>query len=156
MKLDTIYKTSIGLILLIIGVFCGFQAFTQEWSATQKEIWQMEERAWWSMGHEGDIDGYLNIFSEDLIAWPTWTKEPVTKGHIRKNLVPGDVVSYELKPLAVKVFGDTAITMYIYNMVIEFGFTQKVAVTHTWVKRGGTWRVIGRMTANCVGPHLCP
>lgn len=115
----------------------------------------MEERAWWSM-EQGDIDGYLKIFGEDLISWPTWTKKPVTKGYIRKNLIPGGVSSSELKPLAVKVFADTAITMYIYNMVDATVTTHKVAVTHTWVKREGTWRVIGSMTANCVRPHLCP
>jgi ketosteroid isomerase-like protein len=155
MKLGTIYKVSIALLSLIICVLWAFQATAEEWSAIQKEIWQMEERAWWAM-EQGDIDGYLNIFSEDLIAWPTWTKEPVTKGYIRKNLIRGGVKSSELKPLAVKVFGDTAITMYIYHMVDVTVTTHKVAVTHTWIKRGGTWRVIGSMTANCVRPHLCP
>lgn len=149
-------KISVAFLLaIILLLFWTHPVLCEEWSAAQKQIWQMEERAWRSM-EEGDIDGYLNIFSEDLVSWPTWTKGPVTKSHIKKNLIPGDLQSCELKPLAVKVFGDTAITMYIYNTVDVLANTHKVAVTHTWIKLGGKWRVIGSMTANCLRPRLCP
>lgn len=117
----------------------------------------MEELSWWSL-EQGDLDGYLKTRSEDYIGWPTWTKGPVTKAFIKNNMnmQHTTVSSYNLEPLAVKIFGNVAIAMFVYHMEDGLGNIHRVGVTHTWMKQGGEWKIIGSMTASCLKPHFCP
>jgi hypothetical protein len=45
-----------GISLLLFG---GVQAFGQEWSAEQKEVWKMEV-AYWDLLKEGNLNAYLD------------------------------------------------------------------------------------------------
>jgi hypothetical protein len=60
----------LGISLLFLG---GIQAFGQEWSAEQKEVWQMEIK-YWDLLKEGNLKGYMELwvvvhFSSALFSW---------------------------------------------------------------------------------------
>ena len=61
--------------------------------------------------------------------------------------------SYTMEQLAIQVTGDVAIDHYRIKMNWAEGNTGKVArtdatrITHTWMRIGNTWQIIGGMSA---------
>ena len=65
----------------------------------------------------------------------------------------GMSVTYELRPKAVHLFGDVAVTHYLESDVWtdhqgnKEGEGQWYRITHTWKKYGERWKIIGGMSS---------
>lgn len=121
----------------------GVKAFGQEWSDEQKEVWKMEI-AYWDYFKEGDIKGYMTLWHKDVIAWPHNSPKPIGK-EILEKVMTGKLklLSYDLKPLAINIFGNFAFIYYRVNAIGKDSPNFSARIGHLWMKQDGKWQIIG-------------
>jgi len=145
------------LAIMIVYASSVADLVAMELDAAQAEVWQMEEN-YWSIVASGDPEGYLALFHPDFIGWPCTSETP--KGMANSSAWVEEIrdnewtLTYELKPEAVHLFGDTSVVHYAAEYVFDYGDgTTKGKgdwrkFTHTWKKYGDQWLLIGGMCAD--------
>jgi ketosteroid isomerase-like protein len=126
----------------------------QEFSAAQKEVWQMEE-VYWKDVQNANIGHYMTLWHENFLGWPRDRELPVGKDGLedgaRKKMAVGRVSSYEILSKAVSVVGNVGTTQYSVKVVRTMNNgkqeTYTSRVTHTWLKTGSSWQIVGGMSA---------
>ena len=126
-------------------------------SPAEQAVWEMEE-AYWRYVEAGDVESYLGLWHEDFVGWPCFTWSPVGKEgvgawveSIRDN---GWTLTYQLRPQAVRLFGDVAVAHYAAEYVYQYGDGTAEGegewrkFTHTWMKMDDRWQIIGGMCAD--------
>ena len=134
------------ILLLIIGVaFIEIPAYGEEWTAVQKEIWELEEARWKALTQR-DLEGFLKYHHEEGAFWPYWslTGEPLNLAKFKEFLLPIEFYSAELKPLSIKVFGNVAIVQYTCKYSTMGGNVHS-RFTQIRMKQNGIWQVICHM-----------
>jgi ketosteroid isomerase-like protein len=128
-----------------------------ELSADQQAVWDMEA-SYWRYVKAGDVDRYVSLWHEDFVGWPCSTWEPVTKkevsGWVRDIRDNGWALTYTLRPEAVQLIGDLAVVHYGASYVFDYGDGTSEGegewrkFTHTWLKVGDSWQIVGGMCAD--------
>ncbi|MFA8433779.1 MAG: DUF4440 domain-containing protein [Marinifilaceae bacterium] len=142
-------------IFIVIAAFgcmsySPFSAVAQEWSDVQKKVWT-EVESYWDLHAKGDLEGFLNYFHADYIGWYNRSAMPGDKDSLRKWLKEmfetKKVVLYEIKPVAISVYGDVAVIHYYYSQVVQYKPEKKHHEEGRWtdilMKQGGKWMLIG-------------
>lgn len=136
--------------VLLISSYGKVEAQTAE----EQTLWNLEH-SYWHYVEANDLQKYLGQWHKDFLGWPSVSAAPVHKDHITdwitsqtsKGLIfkPG-----EFKPAAIHVTGDVAVTYYwmTYKWANKDGNgeTRATRVTHTWLRDGKDWRIIGGMS----------
>ena len=144
-------------VLLLAGGFFALsdRARPSQASESEQAIWKLEHEYWHHV-QDNDVSAYLALWHKDFLGWPWVNAEPVRKDHITdwitSNTSKGLAFkSIELKPTGVQVTGDIAVAYYgmTYKWVDKDGKGAAVTirVTHTWLKAGKDWQIIGGMSA---------
>lgn len=117
----------VGLLALALATGASTSLFAQTASAdtlvrqetftpAEREVWAQEERFWKTI-QEKDLEGHIALYGEDIAAWggrqvigkDQWRAARTTQFfRIRGD---GPYV-YQIKPLSVRVHGDTGIAYY--------------------------------------------
>ncbi len=126
----------------------------QEFSRSQNEVWQMEE-AYWKDVKDAKLTHYMTLWHEQFLGWPRDRDKPVGKAGLedgaKRKMADGHIVNYEILSKAVSVVGDTGVTQYSVRVVrvTKAGNEETYIsrVTHTWLKTGSSWQIIGGMSA---------
>ena len=119
-------------------------------SPEQREVWRMEE-AYQQYWKDGDVERYMTLWHDNFIGWPDGSGQPTRKDGIRRSFqqyVADGWTMTELRVEAVQRFGGIAVTHYVASGVSRDGsesWTRKI--THTWIRIGNTWQIIGGMSA---------
>jgi len=140
-------------IVLTIALIFGLglsSVFAQEWSAAQKEIWK-NVNDYWALMAKGDLNGFMDYFHADYIGWDNSAVLPSTKEESRKWLAYAyqgvKIPVYEIKPLAIKIYGDVAFVHYYYSIAKESQDGKKKSESGRWtdilLKQGNKWVMIG-------------
>ena len=145
--------TSLAAVLLTV-MLCPNASHAQRLTPRQQEVWNMEDRYWHTI-ETSNLDAYVALWHPDFIGWPRDRDLPVGKAGIadgaRKKMADGRVASHEILSRAVSVVGDVGVAQYAVRAtrVAVNGDTSKFTsrVTHTWLKRGRSWRIISGMSA---------
>jgi len=145
-----------ALCALLIGIGLTTAVAAADLTPDEQAVWQMEETYWRNV-QAGDVDAYLTLWHEDFVGWPCFSWEPSDKSKIggwvrdiRDNHLK---LTYQLKPLAVRVFGDVAVVQYAAEYVTLYGDGTRTGAglwrkfTHTWKKTDGRWQIITGMCA---------
>ena len=121
-------------------------------------MWQLEED-YWRYVSTGDVDAYVKLWHDDFVGWPCFEWKPARKGdigkwvrEIRDNKWK---LTYQLKPLEMQEFGrrhgssctmppNTCTTTATARRAAS---TSGAKFTHTWMKSGDSWQIIGGMCA---------
>jgi len=132
------------ILVLIIGVaFFEIPVYGEEWTAVQKEIWELEEARWKALTQR-DLEGFIKYHHEEGSFWPYWSEEPLNLAKFKAFLLPIEFYSAELKPLSIKVFGNIAIVQYTCKYSTQGGNIYG-RFTQIRMKQNGIWQVIGNM-----------
>lgn len=128
-----------------------------ELSLAERAVWEMEE-AYWRYVRAGDVESYRDLWHDEFVGWPCFSESPVGKQGvgtwveaIRDN---GWTLTYELRPEAVRLFGDVAVVHYAAEYVYDYrdgtteGEDEWRKFTHTWMRVDDRWRIIGGMCAD--------
>ena len=140
-------------IAMLAVLFFGISLSTvmaQEWSAAQKEVWK-NVNDYWGMLAKGDVNGFSEYVHADYVGWDAHSPLPNTKEESKKELayyMQGTKMPlFNIKPLAIKIYGDVAFVHYYYSYVQEMQDGKKRPEKGRWtdiiLKQGSKWVLIG-------------
>jgi ketosteroid isomerase-like protein len=150
-------RLSLRLGCVVLALFTAASHISaQEMTPAQKEVWQMEE-VYWNDVKASNADHYASLWHPSFLGWPRDRDHPVGKTEltdgVRKRMAEVHVLSYEFLSKAVTVVGNVGITQYSVRATRagKDGQSETYAsrVTHTWLRVGSTWQIIGGMS----GPY---
>jgi len=142
---------TIGLIVAVTSA-----AFAGGSDKEQAQIWN-SEKAYWEYVKTNDLEKYRALWHENFVGWPFVSPAPVRKDHITdwitantsKNVT---LQAYSIEQLAIQVTADLAVDYYRVKATWANGTgaevrTDKIRITHTWIRNDGTWQIIGGMSS---------
>lgn len=151
-------RASVFVFLFGMILLCGVQAFGQEWTAEQKEVWKAVESSWENM-KKGDVEAVLSVKRDDAVVWWESRPEPMTKEfmiYAYRNWFEYEKPSTaKIKPLIISIFGNFANVYYIFKYDGE-KLKNQGRILETWVKEGDKWLQIGSLSASCNKNPPCP
>ena len=124
-------------------------------SATEQTLWNLEHD-YWRYVQNNDLPAYINLWHKDFLGWPYVNAAPVRKDHITDWISSQTSKGFtfkavEFKPAAIQMTGDIGVAYYwmTYKWLdkIGEGTPHTIRVTHTWLKMGKEWQIIGGMSA---------
>ena len=142
-------------IVIGLGLFNYLDALDQKGLDPEREVWQLEER-YWEYWIQKDIEGYMSLLHEDFIGWPSSLEMPGDKKAARQFVqnfwTQIKLFAFEMKPAAIKIIDDVAVVHYFLFWKDEDGHQvgNRYRLTHTWMKQGGIWQVIGGMSSEII------
>jgi len=123
-------------------------------SEDEQAVWRLE-RSYWGYVQDNDLTAYRGLWHKDFLGWPSVSASPVGKDHITdwitsqtsKGLV---FRSMEFKPAGIHFTGNMAVAYYRITTKWQDkdgkGDARTLRITHTWLKDGKDWRIIGGMS----------
>ncbi|MBS0396326.1 MAG: nuclear transport factor 2 family protein [Proteobacteria bacterium] len=123
-------------------------------SASVSQVWQ-READYWRYVAAGDVEHYVSLWHDRFIGWPCGQDHPKRKASI------GDWVR-EVRDKHIQVdvhylregaedFGNVVIVHYRFTRVDTYpdgsvkGRDRESKITHTWMRSGDSWLIIGGM-----------
>jgi len=123
-------------------------------SENEQTLWNLEHE-YWRHVQDNDLHAYLALWHKDFVGWPSVSAAPFHKDHITDWITSQTskgltLKSSEFKPAAMQITGDIAVLYYwlTYQWLDKDGngAPHTIRVTHTWLKDGKEWRIIGGMS----------
>ena len=141
----------VSIILFGIIFLWNFQVYGQDWTAEQKEVWDVVV-ADFEKFKKGDVEGLLASRHDDVLIW--WGNKPIPfyKKLLRANyrgwFSYDKPTKWELEPLAITVIGNVASVFYTakWGGNILSGSGRDL---ETWIKQDGKWLMINSFGASC-------
>ena len=127
---------------------------TAQTSGDEQTVWNLE-RAYWRYVEQNDLAAYSDLWHKDFLGWPSASSAPVRKDHITDWITSQTAKglafkTVEFKPAAIQMTGDVAFACYwvTFRWVDKAGSgaPHTLRVTHTWLRSGKGWRIIGGMS----------
>ena len=156
-------KRTEGLLVPVLACLilaAAAAAQSKETSATEKEVWQLEEK-YWEHAQAFDLQSYRGLWHEEFVGWPRSEATPVEKSKIggwlerRKNA--GQTLRYKLRPEAVRQIEGAVAAHYMVTIewVAKDGKVERedLRITHTWMKVDGKLKIITGMSAPVERPQ---
>ena len=120
----------------------------------EKTIWDLEH-SYWRYVEANDLTSYRSLWHNDFLGWPSVSPVPLHKDHITDWITSQTsggrsfkLVSF--KSAAIQSTSTTVVACYwvSYKWIDKSGRgdERKVRVTHTWIKNGNDWQIIGGMS----------
>ena len=145
----------IRLIICVTILFFPFRAWSGDLNADEEAVWALEE-AYYQYAKNNDPQGYLSLFSDQVIGWPALDTRPKGKdrvsqwiGDVHSN--PEEVWQYELERLKIQSHGDIVVVHYRLRDYFISAMSGKelssadYRISHTWLRRDGRWQIISGM-----------
>jgi ketosteroid isomerase-like protein len=155
MKITALLRT---IMLASILFSCS-----QAWSAkaepgnrkdtVEEKIWALEE-TYFSNLYKADYDGVLVLVHDQFLGWPGGLPKPIGQeesARFMKQLIPKPTsCTIRIERAGIRVLGTVALTQYTLHVncsdTAGATKTQSSRITHTWVKEGGSWKLLGGMS----------
>jgi hypothetical protein len=116
----------------------------QEWTPEQQELWAWEVACLETL----DLDTKMACFHDDFVGWGIGETEPTNKAYrgqlFAETLEAYELVSFDLRPLAINLHGNAAILIYEATTAIRNRATGEetrsmVRWTDVAVREEGRW-----------------
>ena len=145
-------------MLRIITLFLAVTAtaFGQNSAKDEAQVRELE-KAYWEYVKDDDLEKYRALWHQNFVGWPFVSPSPVRKDHITdwitSNTSKGiKLQAYSIEQLAIQVTGDMAMDYYRIKATWADGTgaevrTDRLRITHTWIRTHGTWQIIGGMSS---------
>jgi hypothetical protein len=170
MKNSTLYPYSPSLIrksvlLRAIILACVLILCLQAYSAAagtekrrnmvEETIWALEE-AYFANLYKADYAGVLDLTHRQFLGWPGRVPQPLGReesARFMKELVPKPTTcTFRIERAGIRVREGVALTQYTIhvncNDAAGVTKTQSSRITHTWVKEGAGWKLLGGMSCD--------
>lgn len=143
---------------LVFGLMCSAAVLAHSThapaSADEETVWK-QERAYWRYVEANDLAAYRSLWHESFLGWPSVSATPVHKDHITDWITSETskglkFKSIAFKPAGMQKTGDVIVAFYwITSAWVDkdgHGATDTSRITHTWLKNGNSWQIIGGMS----------
>lgn len=144
----TLLTAGLGLGSILVGSCTGASPS----SDTDADLlWGLEE-AYLRAHREADHDAILALWDERFLGWPS--RLPAATGkeggpdYLVRHFPEPRQIKQRIERQGIRFEGDVAILHYrVYSWVGDEATAQVSTsrLTHTWVKRGSDWRILGGM-----------
>lgn len=147
----------ISIFVCFLIVASGLSAFGQEWTAEQKEVWNVVVADIENF-KTGDVDKIMEKRHDDLIIW--WSNRTLAFGkklatYQYKGWFDFEIPkNWELNPVTIKISGNIAIVAYTYKISGE-KISDSGKNFDVWVKQNNQWLLLGTTGASCEKPAKC-
>ena len=130
-------------------------------SSSEQTVWNLEHD-YWHYVQDNNLSAYRNLWHTNFLGWPSVSAAPVTKEHITDWITSQTAKglafkSGTFKPAKIQVTGDIVVACYwITSAWLDKdgkGDSRTVRITHTWIKDGKDWRIIGGMSMPEAAPQ---
>ena len=152
-------KIASSFVILVCLIATGFAARSasatpQATADAEKTIWELEH-SYWHFVETNDLTSYRNLWHADFLGWPSMSSAPVRKDHITDSITSQTNAgrSFKLidfKPAAIQSSGTTIVVCYWATFTLTDKANQAEQrtsrITHTWIKNGEAWQIIGGMS----------
>ncbi len=150
-------RATVLLLLALFAVAATASTQTptvQRQSEDEQTLWSLENTYFAHIAEE-EFEALENFYHADFIGWPSHSPEPVDRSVGRQSLeelLAGiEVLSIQVRPLAIVIRGDVAVTHCFVDLQQQDAEGEAAwysyRVTHTWLREGGTWKILGGMSA---------
>lgn len=121
----------------------------------EKAVWKLEND-YWLYVRDLELEKYKALWHANFIGWPFVSAAPVQKSSITEWIAQYQakglhLKSFDLNPAESVVKGNLVITYYwiTARWVDKDGKGEPLTtrITHTWIKEGTTWQILGGMSA---------
>ena len=150
MTKNSLSPSTLGLALIL----CAWATPARADSARVSAVWAREETYWRDVKN-GDAEHYETLWHEQFVGWPCGQDHPLRKASIgdwvRKVRDGHIAVAVNLTHEGAQEFGDIVVVHYSFTRVDTFpdghvkGKGERRKITHTWMKVGDDWVIIGGM-----------
>jgi hypothetical protein len=151
-------KPLFQLILVALMTVVASNAFAEELSTIQKEVWKMEE-LYFELCKKADSKGLMEIFHKDSVIWGNASSRPKGRTNFDMGatgeIIHGIVESFQLQPHKITVLGSTCISAFTARLQ-WLDKAYRLRIVHTWIKQDGKWLMIGAMHDSCTKLPTCP
>jgi hypothetical protein len=130
-------------------------------SAGIAQVWQRESD-YWRYVAAGDVENYVKLWDDRFIGWPCGQPHPLRKSGIgdwvRKIRDQHIRVDVNLMHEGAQDFGNVVVVHYSFTRVDTYpdgrvdGTGEVSKITHTWMKVGQDWLIIGGMCGELSSP----
>jgi len=148
---------AVGVCALLGG---GPRAYAND-APNVAQVWSLED-SYWRFVKAGDVENYRTLWHENFIGWPCHEDRPVGKAAIGNWVqeIHAKRISFDssLTREGAQDFGNIVVVHYRVTMVSRYpdghveGAGQESKITHTWMRVGGTWQIIGGMCGRLAPP----
>jgi ketosteroid isomerase-like protein len=153
-KRITITDTSSQTLTAMLRVGGGSRVEVERrWTADEETIWKLED-AYWKAVQAFDDEGLKNLLHPDPVFW--LDGRYVLSGNNAAQWMNGQrdrglhLEEFTIREEQIRVTGDTAVTYYrlisLWANEDGVGKPETRSFTHTWVKAGKSWKLIGEMS----------
>ena len=153
-------KWSRKIIILILSgaIIClAFQATAEDWTAEQKEVWDVVKGGWDKIKNR-DSEGLAENRHKNAIIWWSSATSPHRverlKGAYERWFGYEKVTEAELQPLRIEIFDNVAIVAYYATWKSDKRATKTKYLT-VYMKQGSKWWSIGNLASMCGKPPGC-
>jgi ketosteroid isomerase-like protein len=116
-------------------------------------VWKLEE-AYFSNLYKANYEQVLALVQDQFLGWPGGLQHPISKeesARFMKELIPKPTsCRITIEKEGIRISGTVALTHYTLRVSCPDSAggtkTQTSRITHTWVKEGGTWKLLGGMS----------
>lgn len=155
-------RIAVLTLLVLVGILVlipSASAATREQRI--REVWALEDD-YWRYVKAGDVESYVKLWHEKFIGWPCGRDHPMGKAKIgdwvREVRDKKIAVSYDLTREGAEDFGSVVVVHYRVTRVDTYpdgrveGRGRESKITHTWMRVGRTWQIVGGMCGTLVDP----
>jgi ketosteroid isomerase-like protein len=116
-------------------------------------IWASEE-AYFANLYKANYDEVLVLVDDQFLGWPGALPQPIGReesARFMKKLIPKPTsCTIRIERAGIRVLGMVALTQYTLYVncsdTNSASKTQSSRITHTWVKEGAGWKLLGGMS----------
>jgi hypothetical protein len=144
------------LSILFVSILCiGATVALAQQSASEKAVWKLEQLRCHDLV-AGDAAGLSSLLHPDELGWPAASPLPQHGDYfvreVRNNAAKGiQTTSCVVDPVASQAIQNVVVVHFRLTMV-RVGkdgsrTEQHSRLTHTWIRTGNSWQIIGGMGA---------
>jgi hypothetical protein len=151
-------KTNAFFLLCLFLCIAVQGTFAQEWTKSQKEVWQIVDDSWTKF-KAGDIEGSLAYIHDKYQGWNDEIPLPITKEMVRQfSQEYKDIEKinhFTLFPGRIVITENAAVVDYFYWYEATYTTGEKKKTNESkgrnvefYIKEGGKWLLLGDMTTH--------
>lgn len=152
-------KALLSTVILALMMVLPLQSYatsmdtTGKKITTQDEIWTLEE-AYFTNLYQANYEGVLALVHSAFLGWPDSVPQPLGKeesARFMKQLIARpSSCSLRIERAGIRILKDIVLTQYTLRVqcVNTPGAPKTLSsrITHTWVKEGDRWALLGGMS----------
>jgi ketosteroid isomerase-like protein len=126
---------------------------TKSRNRAEEKIWALEE-AYFSNLYKANYEQVLILVHDKFLGWPGGLPQPIGReksARFMKQLIPKPTsCRIMIEKEGISLAGSAALTQYTLHVTCSdttgVTKTQTSRITHTWVKEGESWKLLGGMS----------